>query len=175
MRLSFPKWSSFFYCLRLKKVRSSLTEKRNTAGSLDTVTGQNKRQKPHESRILFFWVCAAKILNFKIVWGLQNFTASYCYTVTLVNVCSAMTTANRIIKYLPFQQQLMRHHTSSLTDCNKESWDLSAHLQRTSKWLCWLEFPYNCITVEVHNTELYKDQAKQCLLQPLYLLLSGFS
>lgn len=149
----------FFYCLILKRVRTSLTEKRNTAGLLDTVAGKNKRQNlPKYSNLKWY----------------EEYRISQHLTATQ-SQWSMMTTANWIIKYLPYHQQLMRNCPNTL---NRLWWRIMrfiCSLIRASKCLCWLHFPYNSITVQVPNMELNKDHAKQCLLQPLYLLLSGFS
>lgn len=91
-RMQFSKWDSispnnldFFKLLRLKKVRTSLTEKEIQLGSW-TPTGKKPRDKNLTSQdFIFLSLCCQKILNLKMVWVLQNFTASYCYSVTPVN------------------------------------------------------------------------------------------
>lgn len=137
--MQFSKWDSispndqdFFYCPRWKKVRTSLTKKRNTAGLLDTVMGKTKRQKSHKDFIFFKSV----LPKYSILKWYEDYRISQLLTATQSH-WSIMTIANRTIKYLPFQQQLMRNRPNTLTDYDKGSWDLSVHLQRASKCL-WL-------------------------------------
>lgn len=144
--MQFSKWDSispndqdFFYCLRWKKVRTSLTKKRNTAGLLDTVMGKTKRQKSHKDFIFFKSV----LPKYSILKWYEDYRISQLLTATQSH-WSIMTIANRTIKYLPFQQQLMRNRPNTLN----RLW------QRILRFICSppksFQMPLTVISIQQH-------------------------
>lgn len=78
--------------------------------------GKTKRQKSHKDFIFFKSV----LPKYSILKWYEDYRISQLLTATQSH-WSIMTIANRTIKYLPFQQQLMRNCPNTLTDYDKGS------------------------------------------------------